>query len=214
MTTRERHGHPAVLAANDLHTIAGDWPDLVARVARGLAAVNGERVHGTPAPPAPVDTTALDVVIKVETWANHAARTLHTETDWSFPADTTTPGILRALAARVGHFTADPDTGDEFCAEADRLARLVDHTAHPTGRRRLHIGGAHCIEPGCTGTYTVLADPTAPCLVPDLICDHDRAHRIDPVEWQRAYRRTGDPTAAVRAIARWRRNGAPAHRAA
>lgn len=121
---------------------------------------------------------------------------------------------LRSIAEqRIGHFTAHADEmlALAFADDARRLRELVLPVARPSGRRRLRIG-ARCFEKGtsdlgeripCPGQYTVLADPDKPYVIPDIVCDVDHHHRIEPVEWQRAYRRTGDAQGAVDRIAVW-----------
>lgn len=121
---------------------------------------------------------------------------------------------MRQIVEHIGHFTEheDPMLSVAFCDDAERLRKLVEMTARPAGRRRLRIG-ARCFEKAttdmgarvpCPGQYTVLADPDQPYTIPDIVCDANRAHRIEPVEWQRAYRRKGDAQEAVVLISRWR----------
>lgn len=238
MGSAERHGHPAVLAANDLWAIAAKWPELKAAAARGEGA-GGEKVKGSKSAPIPINAAVVDVISEVDQWAVFLARTLmdevlvhtiidtttvpfvHTQIDrydpWA-PASTRTEKILEQIAAeRVGHFTHHEDEmlALAFIDDASRLRRLVEHAAQPSGRRTLQIG-ARCFEHGtsdmgaripCPGQYTVLADPEKPYVIPDVICDEDRTHRIDPTEWQRAYRRRGDAQGAVDLISTWRPDG-------
>jgi hypothetical protein len=121
---------------------------------------------------------------------------------------------MREIVAHVGHFTEHEDQmlAMAFCDDAERLRKLVEATARPSGRRRLRIG-ARCFEKvgtdtgarvKCPGHYTVLADPDRPHTIPDIVCDVNSGHRIEPVEWQRAYRRMGDAEEAVVLISRWR----------
>lgn len=123
------------------------------------------------------------------------------------------PDLLAQVAQRVGHFAehADAMLAMTFCDDAERLRKAVEAAAWPTGRRWVGIG-ARCVEHGtsdlgeripCPGKYRVLVDPEQPYRIPDIVCDQDREHRIDPVEWQRAYRRRGEAQAAVDLIARW-----------
>jgi hypothetical protein len=212
-TPTERHGHLAVLAGNDLWTIRTEWPALAALAACGTETAT-EPVKGSRTPPIPINPHVIDVMIEVETWITGLAHTLDVETNWTPP---TTPNIRQTLAElynHVGHFTEHPDPtiAQTFTTDTPRMATLVYKTAHPSGKRTLRVG-VRCdhyttTDPDnptpCPGQYTVLADPDNPYVIPDLICDHNRTHRIDPGEWQRAYRRTQDPQAAAHLVARWR----------
>lgn len=210
----ERHGHPAVLAANDLHDIARLWPELTERIAAGGGSDSSGFVTGSKVRPLPISAHVIDVITEVEEWVTFLARVLIDETDWTV-TNKTTPGLIESIAGRVGHFTEHPDQflAQSFCDDAQRLRELVQATAHPSGKRTLRIG-APCFEKStsdlgeripCPGQYTVLADPERPYVVPDIICDRDRSHRITPVEWQRAYRRTGSADLAADLVGRWRR---------
>lgn len=213
-STTARNGHPAVLAANDLHAIADAWPELRARLATGGTGTKDESgiASTSKVAPLPIRANVLDVIAEVDQWATFLARTLIEETDWT-PVGTSTPALLRQIAARVGHFTehADEMLALAFADDAERLHALVTRTARPSGRRTIHIG-AKCWQHGtsdlgertpCDGNLTVIADPERASLVPDVVCDRDRDHRIDPTTWQRAWRRTGDAQAAAALVSTW-----------
>ena len=211
--TAIRRGHPSVLARYDILAIVDMWPELTARVAAGGGAKDSSGIASpTKVAPLPVRVDVVDVVSEVDQWATFLARALMEETDWE-PQGTSTPALLRQIAQRVGHFTEHEDEmlALAFCDDAERLRALVLKTARPSGRRSIRIG-AKCWEHGtsdlgervaCRGNLTVLADPERANVVPDVVCDQDSAHRIDPTTWQRAWRRTGDAVGAVRLVARW-----------
>src|SRR5699024_8132369 len=112
-----------------------------------------------------------------------------------------TPGLLRDIAKwKVGHFTADDyDEGARaaFIDDAEEMHRLALKTARPSGVRRipLHV---RCMDYGtsdlgervaCEGEYHALLLPWRPDL-PDMVCDQDESHRMSPLQWQRAQKRT------------------------
>ena len=82
------------------------------------------------------------------------------------------------------------------------MRSLAERAAYPSGRRwiPLHIA---CLEHGtsdkgervvCPGQYRALLDPEKPGLIPDMVCEADPTHRISPLDWQRAARKSGfDP---------------------
>lgn len=109
-----------------------------------------------------------------------------------------TPDLLRSIAdERTGHFTEHPDEAlsQAVIDDAARLAKLVRHTANPTGRRTIRLG-VQCDHHDtsdlgerirCAGQYATDLDPSE--TIGDLVCTLDPAHRMTPLEWQRSQRR-------------------------
>ena len=211
---KPRSGHPSVLASNDLLEIVTLWPKLLSRLAPGGSG-DTSGVHTAAGPRMPIDVHVVDVVSEVEHWVRFWGHVLVDETDWTpakpkdgaFPS---VPSIIRGIVSRIGHFTESPDEmvrltfGDE-CAEK---VQLIKDALSDRRRRPLHIP---CGEHGtsdlgaripCPGEYTIMVDPDRPGIIPDMICDEDKTHRITPEEWQRGMRRRPfDPVGAARLIA-------------
>jgi hypothetical protein len=203
--------HPAVVARNHLLDIAGIWPELEARVARGGSGT-GERVTGaTRNAPIPIEPAVVDVMAEVEAWVVFLVHVLMDEVivetpvlgpvratlsdPWA-PVGVTTPGLLRQVAERVGHFTEHEDQMLRlaFMDEARDFARKVLNAARPPAKRWIRLGVA-CMEHGtsdlgerivCTGQYGTLLGEG---LLGDMICEKDSMHRMTPLEWQRGQRR-------------------------
>jgi hypothetical protein len=222
----ERHGHPSVLATNDLWTIVGHWPELVARVARGGAG-QGEKVTSSRSASLPIDSYVVEVMAEIDAWAFFLARVLMDEVTvevpvpgpvrgtWAEPwrpTDTSTAGLLRQIATeRVGHFTEHSDEGLRlsFFDDAKRHADRAEKTARPSGRRKIRLG-VRCIEHGttelgervpCRGQYATVLDPEARGMA-DMVCEADQSHRMTPLEWQRGLRRGLIDQATVDALVR------------
>lgn len=207
----DRPQHSALDTRDDLLAIADVWPDLVDRLARESSSAH----DGMPRAKGPSTGLVLnehisDVMGEVRDWTWFLVRVLLDETDWTPPKDHDTPTLLTSIARlRVGHFTEHPDLGDTFADDATAMRRKVEHAAYPSGRRRvpLHVPCTEHTESDqgervpCPGSYTATLDPERPGLIPDMVCDHDPAHRITPLEWQRAARKSSfDPTAMRRLL--------------
>lgn len=170
-------------ARDDLLSIARDWPVLATR----LPATAGPSQAGMPRPATrtlslPVNLHVVRLRSEVTTWARGLVLALlATRTGYAVPS-TATPTLLAHVATtRLGHFT-EGDDGPAFCTYAEGLAHRVHGAAWPDGFRTLSTGLA-CQHEGCTGTYTVR--PLASGAEPDLVCTHDRGHRVPPAVWAR-----------------------------
>lgn len=209
--------HSALNARDDLLAIADAWPVLEVRLAQqGQGDRSGVRTAPGSKPPGSLDI--IDVMFELEAWVVFLAHVLRDETDWT-PPSITTPDLLREIARfRVGHFTAHPDEMLRlaFQDEAQENRRKAESAAYPHGRRKipLHVRcewddtsaegeGVHCL-----GWYHATIDPEVTVGIPDMVCDKDGTHRITPAEWQRASRRTMDPSAAAALAARIRGDAA------
>lgn len=151
----------------------------------------------------------VTIEITTETTRIPFARTYETHVQPWTPTRYEMPGMLDDIARwRVGHFTAHHDGALALAVadEAHELADKVRAATSETGRRwiPLHIT---CFEHDttdqgervpCTGEYRAPLDPDRPGLVPDMVCDRDAAHRISPIEWQRAGRKSGYDPARIR----------------
>jgi len=114
----------ALRARDDLLAVAASWPALQARLRP--ASGSGDRVTGSADPRSPIDVGVSDLLYRIEQHARFLGKVLLDETvDWQ-PTTSTMPGLLRDVAARYGHFTADDDkTALDFCDEAHELRRKV-----------------------------------------------------------------------------------------
>jgi hypothetical protein len=206
-----RNGHPAILARNDLLTIADTWPDLVDRLSREDGASDGQPRAKNRTPGLVINDHVSQVMADIRSWVTFLARVLIDETDWR-PDDSTVPGMLRGIATRVGHFTThdDEQLRDDFTTDTATYRDKATNAAYPTGRHMLwtqircdhHDTSDQGERIPCTGRYGVLVDPDR-SLLPDMVCEKDRTHRISPLDWQRAYRRTAmNPNAAAALAAR------------
>jgi len=171
-------------ARDDLLGIARDWPVLATRLAAGA----GPSHTGMPRPATrtlslPVNPHVVRLRAEVTTWARGLAATLlGAHTGYQAPPRHDTPTLLAHVATtRLGHFTETED-GPRFCLYAEHLAHRVHGAAYPDGFRTLPTG-LPCQTPACTGTYTVRPLPSG--AEPDLICTHDRTHRLPPAAWAR-----------------------------
>lgn len=222
-----RSGHPAVLARNDLLAIADAWPMLLVRLAQaGQGDRSGVRTKPGSKPPSNIDIS--DVKGELDAWVVFLTHVLMDEVivetpvpgpargtwvdPWK-PRSIATPDLLREIAReRVGHFTAHPDEMLRlaFEDEAQENRRKIERAAYPNGRRRipLHVMcEMHETDPDggrttCLGWYHATIDPETTVGIPDMVCDRDETHRITPMEWQRASKRTMDPAAAAALLAR------------
>lgn len=202
--TREavREPDPADHLRADLRTIADLWPDLQANATTagpgdGIGPIKGTRDHGIRGNLAAVrlakeithDAWYLASIIDRETHASSLPNPL---------ADL--PAALRWIATWRADWVANhPDEWLRHALLTDwrRTAARI-HAAVLTERPRIVDVGVPCPEHTtsdtgdrirCTGRLT--ATLTRPDTVPDLVCDLDTSHRISPVDWQRAARRSG-----------------------
>lgn len=204
--------HSALDARDDMLAIVYAWPDLLTRLGRDGSA-GGEKVSGSRSPGLVINERVSDTMAAVRDWAAFLARVLLQETDWTPPRVQDTPALLHNIArTRIGHFTEHEDEGMRlaFFDDVDHHRRAVESAAYPRGVKIIPVH-VECVEHTttdlgervpCPGEYTVRLDPERAGLIPDMICDHDRAHRITPEQWQRAARKTGfDPTAMRQLLA-------------
>lgn len=206
--------HPSVRAAKDLRNIARTWPHLETALARGGTPGQGGRPTKSATQPLIINAHVSDVMAEIRGWLTFWLHALLDESDdYQLPADTGTPARLESLALRVGHWTEHPDEllRVTFVQECADNARKAHNTAHPNGSRRIptrvkcfdHGTDQHGQRVPCDGEYMVLLNPDAHGLIPDMVCNQDKAHRITPVEWQRLERRgPADPVAARAMLAR------------
>jgi hypothetical protein len=221
--------HPAVVARNHLLDIAGIWPELEARVARGGnpdprdSGDQGKRKRRSVAP-IPIDPAVVDVMAEVEAWVVFLAHILMDEViietpvlgpvratlsvSWA-PVGVSTPGLLRQVAERVGHFTEHEDEMLRlaFMDEVRDFAHKAQNAARPPSRRWIRLG-VPCLEHGtsdlgerivCTGQYGTLLGEG---LLGDMICEKDSMHRMTPLEWQRGQRRGAFDDQAMQELVR------------
>ena len=213
--------HSALDARDDMLAIADTWPDLEDRLGREEPP-RGEKVSGSRVPGLVINETVSQAMGEIRSWVHFLARVLMEEvtithtvempagsvltfTEPWRPQSTGVTDILREIAReRIGHFTAHPDQGMRlaFHDDARAMRELAERTAYPSGRKwvRVHVA---CLEylttaagerKPCPGGYRVLLDPELPGLIPDMVCEKDGAHRISPLDWQRAARKAGyDP---------------------
>lgn len=199
-----REQHSALNARDDMLWIADAWPDLLVRLGRDSTAPD-EKVRGTRPVGLVINEHVSQTMQDVTTWANFLARVLVDETDWTPPPGADTPTLLADIARRrIGHFTEHEDEGLRlsFYDDVASMRQQVQRAAYPSGRRwvPLHVA---CLEHDttdlgervpCEGEYRVLLDPDRPGVVPDMVCELDPSHRISPLDWQRAARKSGyDP---------------------
>ena len=207
--------HPSVRAAKDLRAIARTWPHLESALARtGAPGQGGGKPTKSASQPLVINAHVSDVMGEIASWAHFLARTLLNETiDYLPPQQPGTPALLESIALRVGHFLGDHDLANTFPDDCHDNARKAHNTAHPNGARRIPTR-VKCLDHGtdqlgqrvpCDGEYTVLLNPDSHGLIPDMVCNQDKAHRITPAEWQRLERRgPADPVAARAMLARIR----------
>lgn len=198
----------ALDARDHLLAIADTWPDLLDRLGREGRA-GGEKVKGTRPVGLVINEKVSDAMAELTAWVGFLAHVLIDETDWTPPPGGGVPTTLANIAReRIGHFTAHPDEmlRLSFFEDAQTMRRLAERAAYPSGRRwiPLHIA---CLEHGtsdqgerivCPGEYRVLLDPEKPGLIPDMVCEVDPSHRISPLDWQRAARKSGFDPAHIR----------------
>lgn len=195
MTADQREQHGALTVQRHMRDITDLWPELHAALAGG-GSPDSAGVHTVPSSRMPINAHVSDVIAEIDAWVHFLARVLLDETDW-LPASDRTADILDDIATnRVGHFTEHTDEGirEATADDAKRLAKLALNTARPSGRRKIRLG-TPCLEHGttdlgerivCTGEYTTVLDPSE--TIGDLVCSKDPAHRMTPLEWQRAQR--------------------------
>lgn len=99
----------ALNARDDLLWIVAHWDDLRARLRPG----GGNALTGMPSGSddghAPIDVGISDLLMSIEdNVARFYAHILMDETDWE-PTTSAMPGLLKEVAQRYGHFTADED---------------------------------------------------------------------------------------------------------
>lgn len=183
-----------------LRATAELWPELEDRLGGGGTG-DDVKIDSRPGAKLPIDTHVADVMHEIQAWVTYLCRVLLDETDWKPPVELDTPGLLQDIAKwRVGHFLADDY--DEmarlaFIDDAEEKHALAFKTARPSGVRRipLHV---RCMDHGtndqgermpCEGEYYALLLPWRSD-IPDMICSEDETHRMTPLGWQRAQKKT------------------------
>jgi len=204
--------HSALDARDDMLAVADTWPDLLDRLGREDSSTPDgmpKQVNRTPG--LVINEAVSDAMRQLAAWAHFLARVLMEETDWTPPPGADTPRLLTLIARqRIGHFTAHTDQSIRlaFHDDARAMRELAERNAYPSMRKwvRVHVA---CLEYAttdagertpCLGGYRVLLDPEAYGLIPDMVCERDITHRISPVDWQRAARKSGYDPARVREI--------------
>lgn len=187
-------------ARDRLRGIANAWRALEAALVAG-GGQHGEPVKGSrdvglvlneqAATARAMTATALWAYARmVFDWADDADRSI------ASPAEQTPPGLALWIATRhLDVFTrhAGRYTAVAFMDDVWSLSRMVRSAAYPSGARKVPTGLA-CVEHAtsaegervpCAGMMfaTVLPQMSSS---PDLVCDADDTHRIDPATWQRA----------------------------
>lgn len=196
--TDNKQEHVAITTGNHLRAIADHWPALLARLPAGNSHNDGQPRATNDSTRIPINPTVSHIKGIIESWTNFLARCLIDETNWTPPTRRDTPHMLRAIAVMAGHFTEHQDEAlaQAIISEAAEYHALAERTAHPDGRRTIHLN-IPCQDHDtsdmgerapCPGTYTVQLIPHRDWL-PDMVCNHDRTHTLSPLEWQRAQRR-------------------------
>ena len=192
-----REEHPSIVAARHLRTIADLWPELLAQLGKQGQPVDHGGARPKPGAKIPIDAHVSDVKAEVEEWVSFLCRILNDELKaWRPPTDTSTPSLVRHIAAwHIGHFTEHPDPMLAMAIQDDCAdhAHLVRRTARPTGARKIDLDvacGEHTTDDTgqrvqCTGKYHTMLIPDRP--IQDMVCD-ECGHRMTPWEWQRGMR--------------------------
>jgi hypothetical protein len=186
-------------AGDYLREIADAWDDLEeSLVSAGGAA--GEPVKGSREFGLQLNERASEAHVKANAdlwafarmvleWADDQGR------DIAGPADRSAPGRARWIAdwhlsvftVHAGRYSALGFIEDVW---ADR--RAVRSAAYPSGARKVETG-LPCVEHAtsdlgeripCAGTMVAWVRPHMGML-PDLVCDVDGQHKVDPATWQR-----------------------------
>lgn len=207
MSHDRREQVSALNARDDLLGIADAWPDLLDRLGReGSRASDGMPKPASRTPGLVINEYVSDVMAEVRDWTMFLVRQLLDETDWTPEHGLDTPALLTVIAReRIGHFTAHQDEGLRlaFYDDVDTFRGKVMRAAYPDGYRTLDTR-LPCEEHStsdlgeripCEGTYTVR--PRKDGAEPDLICSHDRTHRVPPAEWSRSRWRIRHASAAL-----------------
>lgn len=197
--------HASITVQRDMLAIVSMWPDLLRMLDRS-GSKDESGVRAKPGSRPPIDLHVSDVIAEVTSWVYFLARTLQDEVvverdgraqPWS-PAVAAMPQMLEEIARwRVGHFTEHEDEMLALAIADDARAfeSKVRRVAFPTGARRVDLR-VPCLEYetddlgqriACEGEYFTILVPDKP--LGDMICSMDRAHRMTPMEWQRAARR-------------------------
>lgn len=180
------------------------WPDLLSQLGRTLTIASDGMPGATSRTPGLVlNETISDLMAEVASWGYFLARILIDETDWTPPPRHDPPILLAAIAKwRLGHFTHHDDAflAMSVCEDAHDLRGKVARAAYPDGYRTLDTGlpcEEHDVDDAgrrvaCAGHYTVRPTPTG--AMPDLVCSHNRDHRVSPAAWSHSgWRRTHNP---------------------
>jgi hypothetical protein len=219
--------HPSVRAARDLRAIADTWPQLLEALEQGgIPQEGGGKRSKRPAAPVPIDLTVSELLAEISRWVYFWCRRLEEGGNWQMPPNLTewaldVVGLLHELAEHVGFFTEHPDPDDwgfaeAFLTEAHDMRHKAETKVNPTGVRWVPTHMA-CLDETdgqpCPGEYRGRIAPTQNWSdVPDLICDHNRAHQLTPEELRRVQRHgpTADPS-AIRDYLKRLRQQQPAH---
>lgn len=181
------HQHSALDARDDMLAIANTWPDLTARLGRdGTSAPDGMPKPVTRTRGLVINELVSQTMADIREWVTFLARQLVDETDWTPPAGTDTPGLITNIARqRIGFFTEhkDVELRVAFIDDCKKIRADVTRVAYPDGYRTLDTRLPCETTDNCPGAYTVR--PSASGAMPDLVCSHDRTHRVGPDVWSR-----------------------------
>jgi len=203
-------------ASEKLHAIADAWADLedviVSTGGAGSEPVKGTKdvglVLNEKASTARAKTSAdlWAYARMVLEWGDEHGRNM------TGPAKSTIPALaqwladwhLSVLTVHAGRYSAVA-----FMEDVWSDARAVRAAAYPTGARKVptglrcteHVTGVDGDRLPCPGQMVAWVRPQASTL-PDLVCEDDRTHVVDPATWQRVgWKRahaTLDPGAMLR----------------
>ena len=147
--------------------------------------------------PLPVNMKAAERAYVARTtilsWTNHVAQDRREQTPgtWS--------DIERFLDVRAA-WLAGQEYGPEAFDELMDSLRIINRVIDRPRLRRVptHVRCSEYVgeEVECPGSYVITLDiERSGAAIPDMVCNHDRAHRVSLAEWQQA--RGGlDPVAA------------------
>lgn len=150
----------ALAARDKFLNICHNWNQLRNRLQPARNTSHDTPTTGTKEQQLPIDTHISDLMHEIEITTRFYAEILVGETDWQ-PSTSTMPELLREVATRYGHFTADPDDqamAHGFCDDAEQYDTKVTRALVKPEPPR-YIGPCPTAE--CTGELTLKPGTTA-----------------------------------------------------